>query len=349
MQAVKSIVQSGEALPKPPVSEPAKPSASEPPKPGETPKSTEAPKDTPKVDENDDVPDNITHAKAEHWNKLKESRNNWRTKASDFEKQITDYQTKLKKFESVNPDELTQKIELTSKERDDLSSRLERVAIEQHPKFQAYFQSRFDQAIESAKAAAGPKADKVLAILEAPQTKWRREEINTLYAEMESEGDKYALAAAIQEYDRTRAEKTKTLENHKEELKKLKLVEAEQETERRKQMAAAQELNYQEALKVADGFEAFKGEDGQTHKTTLQKFVKGEVTKDAYMQAFAKGIDYDRLQKSYATMVKERDELKKAVDAMTAGNPSLRGGSGGAPSGKPTTFAEAVKANMRGT
>lgn len=316
----------------PPAEPPKSPMGETSPTIPATPAATDKPTDKPTATqpEGDDIPENFSNAKAENWKKLREIRTRLEGETKTLRDQLKSKDDEIVKFKTKPeiPKEVEERIASITKERDEFSTRLERLAIEQHPKFQAHFQSRLDQAIESAKAAAGPKADQVLAILEAPASKWRKEAINALYAEMEAEGDKYALAAAIQEYDRTRAERSKTLENHKEEAKRLKLVEADNEVERRKQLAAAHELLYQEALKVADGFDSFKGDDGQTHKTTLQKFVKGEATKDAYMQTVSKGIDYDRLQKHYEALAKERDELKAAVAEYQNANPGMRTGAG---------------------
>lgn len=300
----------------------------EPPKEPSAPAAATPSPEAPKGD--DDIPESFSNAKAENWKKLREIRTRLETEAKTLRDQLKAKDDEIVKFKTKPevPKEVEERIASITKERDDFSTRLERLAIEQHPKFQAHFQSRLDTAIEAAKGAAGAKADQVLAILEAPPSKWRKEAINALYAEMEGEGDKYALAAAIQEYDRTRTERAKTLENHKEEAKKLKLVEAENEAERRKQVAAQQDLLYQEALKVADGLDSFKGDGADTNKAALQKFFKGEATKDSYIQTVTKGLDYDRLEKDYKALAKERDELKAAVAEYQGANPGLKTGAG---------------------
>lgn len=291
----------------------------------------------PANDDDVELPKNISGAKAEDWQKLLSQRDKYKTRAQTVADQLKAKDDEIAKFKAkpqVDP-EFQAKHEALQKERDEYSALVERVSIENHPKFKAHFGARFEQAVAAAKTAAGDKADQVLAILEALPSKWRKEAWTALLTEVENEGDKYDLAAAKNEYDRVRAEKVKLLENSKGEAVRLRETEALEKAERDKQHATIRENSYQEALRAARGFEAFKTIEGnEAHNQTvaaneanLRRLITGDgLTKEAYIGAAIQAAESVRLKGVVDTLTKERDELAKAVAEFKQATPGMRGG-----------------------
>lgn len=318
---------------KPPAAAPAAPAA----KPAEPPaKPAES-----KADDDDvELPKNISGAKAEDWQKLISQRDKHKTKAQALAEQLKAKDDEIVKFKTkpqVDP-EVQTKLEALQKERDEFSERLERAAMENHPKFQAHFNARFEQAVNDAKAAAGDKSDQMLAILEAPASKWRKQALEEIVTGMESEVDKATLMLAVRDYDKIRAEKKALLDNSKTEAARLREVEAQERGDREKKMAAARENNVNYALQKAREVDAFKPIEGDTahneavavNEAALKRFLTTVGTKDMtlddFIQAPIQAAEARRLKVIVDTVTKERDELKKAVAAYQQANPGARSG-----------------------
>lgn len=286
-------------------------------------------------DDEGELPKNISGAKAEDWDRLKSYLDKHKTRASTLAEQLKakdEEITKLKLKPALDP-EIQSRIEKTEKERDDLSTRLERSNIEQHPKFQAHFNARFEQVIAAAKSAAGEKSDQVLAVLEAPPSKWRKSAIGEITEGME-EVDKLQLIVAINEYDKVRAEKSQLLANSKTEMEKLRQVEAQERAEQQKQSTTLREARYAEVLKAAREVDAFKTIEGNAehnavvaaNEAALRKFITQDgLTFEEYANAPIQAAEAKRLKVIVDSLTKERDELKKAVAEYQGTNPAARG------------------------
>lgn len=305
----------------------------------------------------------ITKPKPSDWQALQQSRDEWKRKAETFskekvdvssklEKEINDYKAKLVEFEtkSAKPEE----VEALRKERQALQEKVERLDLASSEKFSSYYNSKFEQAVTQAVDAVGKdKTDQIKTLLEAPKSAWRKAQLNEIVGAMESEVDKLQLIAAMTEYDRTRSERDKQLDDHKVNLSKLREVQQQQQREAQERDVARRKGIVTDVIrKAADSFEVFKEKEGDAdHNAAVSKahklvedFVMGTLDDSVAISLPLKAAEYDRVSKLIPTLQAKIKEQEEALANYKQAAP--KGGEippGQKPaSDRPKTFKEQV-------
>lgn len=329
------------------------------PKPTDKPKPPAAEPEKPATEK--DEP--FVSPKAADWKKLKAERDEFSKKASEhetaakthaeklaaIEKEYTEYKTKT----AIDPKE----IEALKKANETYAEKLERLALQETPKFQNYYNSKFEAALNQALDAVGKdKSDQVKSVLEAPKSAWRKGVLNEVIGGIESEVDKLNLIAAVNEYDRTRDERDRQLANHRENLKEYHAVEEKRKQELQERNVAHRKTILDTFSKEAAKFESFRTGDDPEHNVQVAKnsklletFIMGGELDDATLAMLpiqaAEGL---RLQKVVAQRDAKIAELEDAVKKYQTAAPALEGS--GAPASEkatPKSYGEQVMENLR--
>lgn len=303
----------------------------------------EPPPQTPQKPPQQSTPANddktFTSPKAADWKKLKGERDEWQKKATEHETAIKTHTEKLAavekeyaeyKTKTVDPKEIDE----IRKANESLNAQLQRHALSETPKFKSHYGNRFEAATARALDTVGKdKADQIKAVLEAPNSAWRKGILNEILMGMDTELDKLNLIAAVNEYDRTRDERNKELDNHSANLRELKAREQAEQ-----QQAAERQLNNRkailaEALKEAEKFDAFKTGDDAEHnlqvaknKKLVEDFVMGGNIPDSVVLMLpVLAAEGERLQKVTSTQAAKITELEEALKKYQGAEPTLEG------------------------
>lgn len=290
--------------------------------------------------------------KAADWKKLKAERDELHKKATEhettakthaeraaaLEKEYSEYKAKT----TFNPEE----IETLKKDRESAHALLERVALEQTPKFRDYYNSKFEGALAQALDTVGKdKAEQVRAVLEAPKSAWRKGILNELVEGMESQVDRLNLIAAVNEYDRTRDERSKQLDNHKSALKELQAHETKSKKDQEERATALRQANQKtlikETLAKAENYESFKANDDPAHnaqvaknKKVIEQMIEGTIEDSVTLMLPIMAAEGERLTKVTADQKAKIAELEEALAKYKTAQPALEGS--GAPAGEKT-------------
>jgi hypothetical protein len=194
---IMSQVNSAFAQPAP-VATPAKPAEPEKPKPAPA-ATTPAPKveqkgipdptaaDSPaatepaKADDQDDTPADLPESAKPNWKAIRQTARQAREEAAALKKQLEQREAEFKTAQ-----EWTKEREQLAKQNEELSARLQAVAIERHPKFQAYFGEREKVLVGQAKKIAGERGEHLAAILSMPEGVAKNSALNEVLTDLDT-------------------------------------------------------------------------------------------------------------------------------------------------------------------
>lgn len=311
-------------------------------KPSETPKAPVEPaaEKTPPVEANDDdepVPAIIKSQKA-----ADEFRNLRRTLKSQIKAKEAEIFGLKKKVEEVShtqpvitqtPSIDVKEFERLKTEREQLVDQIERVSLEASPRFKAKFDKVTTEIEASAKDAAGEKAEEALSLLKMTPSKYRKEKLNEIVADL-GPADQSALVIAFARMDQARAEKEDVLNNHREYIQQLQSEELAKQQEQQSLAQAKREYIIKQAMEVAKDFEAFQHkEDDPTHnaeadeyRSEVAAFINGQIdeTHSAFLPILAAEGQYLKAKKIPALEAKIK-ELETVINEMKGSNPKLEG------------------------
>ncbi len=120
---------------------------------------------------------------SENWKKFVSARDEGFKKRDSQIKELADKlrETETKFSTVVDPKEF----ETVKSEREKLSETLRLVAVEKHPRFQAYYDNKTNAQIDLAKRISGPdKAETIAVLLKTPESEYRARQIEDLMADM---------------------------------------------------------------------------------------------------------------------------------------------------------------------
>lgn len=301
--------------------------------PAEAPKS--ALPDMKAVADDVDLPPNMSPKAAENWKKLKAEREAARKEAAALKAQVE----AAKQSAQANPE-----FEQLKKEREELSQQLQMLDVERHPKFQAYFGQRMEQAIATAKSLVpADKADHVAALLQAPESAYRSSQLNEVLAEMsplESSQFGAALLSLKQVQSERQAELAKVKDNYSR-IQQQRIAEQQaQQQQFEKSFNEIVEAHKEvPVFATRDGDEAWNQSVNQRlelarniygGKLPVQDLARASLWAAAAPEFMRQAID----------LSKENAALKAENEALRGSSPTL-GGSGSTPGAETDIPADA--------
>ncbi len=195
-------------------------------------------------------------AKAENWKSLRESRDEFRTKAEAFEKELS----ALKALPKTAAN--TEELEALKKERDDYSEKLRLIAVEKHPKFEAHFNGRINGILESAKNLIGGENGQALAdLLKLPDSEYKNSQLETAISNIGAvKGAK--LGALMVQLDQISSERSAEVAKAKDTFESMVKGERDKETARQASVTQTFEETLKKAQDPKDGLFVFQKRDG---------------------------------------------------------------------------------------
>lgn len=285
-------------------------------------------------------PETFTSAKAADWKKLKEERQTWQTKASEFEKKFLESSKELEvikaKAAATDPSpELKKQIDALTAEKEKYLNQLETVALERSERFNNIFKAKFEPALARAKEAAGDHAEKIEHLMQLPPSKWRKERVHEIIETL-GDLDRAAVSNAFDKYDTARAERDDAIKNSKDSLSKLQAMEAEQSKRDQELREANVNAALQSIITTARKHEAFTLKDNdeehnamvKANEIALENFLRGKMSGSDVAALAIDGLEGRRLRDKVITSLNKKvEELEAAVKEYQSASPGTSGGS----------------------
>lgn len=323
----KHFMEKGEKKPAIPVEATPAPSTAPAPAPAPTPVKVD-PKDKPLVPEfktptpppaqPEPPPAPVkekTKIPSEHFKQLESDRDTWRTKASEYEKQLADFKAQMEQVKNTPPapppdyevlkSELAKHQELVSQ-----------IALERSPQFKAAFDDKISESIRDAQDVVGKDKAEVLGqILSMPAGESRDEELKSFASEL----DEFEAGGLREQYfkiKKLQREREHELMNHKENLKKIKDYEQVKATEdRAMRNETRKKLAEAEMAEASQFYPEFREVEGNSeHNARVsesRQMVKDFLSNDLSDKEMARLMVY--AVKGYRST--ETDVLKDALIA----------------------------------
>lgn len=337
---IEATLPAAPPTPAPASPEPAKPSI-EPAKP-QTPEPAK-PAATVNPDEEDENGEKWPR-KAADWKKFTDKR---KEEKLAYEKQVAEQAARIKEYEDKlskigDPSEaLTLKERLAQKEKEaqDYEQRLRTVAVEQHPKFKAYFDSKINPRIDLAKEIVGGEhADKMAELLKSPKSPYRDQQIREIAGQLE-DYDRARLGALQNELDSVYAERNSEIAKANENYQNMTKAEQERakadQEKRVKDFENGFKSTVAKATDPKDGLFLFQKREGdeawnqQVDKrleAAKNLIYSNNATPETISQAALYAVALPDILKAYIDRESTITKLEAQVKELSAANPSLAGG-----------------------
>lgn len=291
------------------------------------------PEEKPATDEEEPVPAIIKSKKAA--DEFRTLQRNLKAQIRAKEQQILGLRAQVEqaKHAPLTPQADPKELEQLKAEREQLIEQIERANLESSPRFKGRFEKMFSEIEAMAKDAAGEQGDEAVALMKMPQSKYRKDRLNQMVAEM-APADQTALVLAFSRMDQAKAERDNALSNHREYLQQIQAEEIAKESERETLEKAKREYIIKQVLEVANDFEAFKPIEGDEehnaeadeYRREIAAFINGEIdqTHSAFLPILAAEGQYLKTKKVPALEAKIK-ELETVISDIKGANPKLDG------------------------
>lgn len=341
-----------------PAPEPSKPAATPPPEPTKAPDKVEPAKEPEKVVEGDSGEKWPRSAK--DWDAFKAKRKEKEEALAKERDEIRVERDKIKaEIETLRGQGPSPELETLKKERDEFERQLRIHAVENHPKFKAYFDNKTNAQIELAKKIVGSEhAEAITKALSLPESEYRDGKIQEL-AEALDPLKQARLGSVINSLSQIQEERSSEIAKSRENFDQM---QAEQKTSGERAQAEAVKAAT-DAINTAlaqasdpktglflyqkkDGNEAWNKEvDARVQ--TFKHLALGNATMQQRAQACRDAAAFPAVLK-YA---QERDveviKLTEQVKALSAAQPSAAGKGNATPENNGSPAPMKVKTGMR--
>lgn len=334
----------GEAGQKPPT-EPVKAVA---PKPSEPAKST-----TQNFDDVDrEIESGKRSPKSEDFKRVKTAASEFRKKYEEAEPKLKEYEKELTELKKA-PKHNAELIKQITEERDRYKGMFEQVAVEISPEFHAKYQKRLDEVKSS---LPSDTADKLMALLQLPDSEAKRKHLAELTVEMD-EFQVAEVVAANREVRSILNQRQGELSKAQESLTKIGEERTKKAQERQTALAKTFEEVISKSQDPKDGIPVFQTREGD------EAWNKGVQERVAVAKAIFSGIEDDSERADAAmwaaaapefltqlkTVTAELATANETIAKLRGSSPSLDGQGGrAADGGRKLSFGELVSRDMKG-
>lgn len=312
---------------------PAKPAAEPPPPAGNPPAKPAAASaaSDPEVDEDGEK----WPRKAADWKQFKAAR---KEEKAALEKQRDDIKAEKERLateiETLRKSGPSPELDELRKERDALSDRLRTVAVEKHPKFEAYFAKKTGDQIELAKQIVGSEhAASIEKLLKQPDSDYRRQSIRELVAALDPL-DQSQVGGVLNSLSQIERERQTEISNARTNFDALTKQEQDANTQRQTQRFKDAEKTFNDtvARAKAENF-LFKNSDNtewnksvEERLSAARKLVFETQDPPRLMQAALDAVAMPALLQDSLAKAKEIESLKAQVARLSAAAPTATPG-----------------------
>jgi len=214
-----------------------------------------------------------------------------------------------------------------------LSEQLRINAIENHPRFKAFYEQKTNTQIEMAKRIVGAEnAERVTAILKMPDGEYRDRQVEELAASL-SQTQAARLGGVINTLDEIASDRQSQIATAKADFDRMQAEnKAKAETSAKQRKEQAEKLFSDTLSKFADTMPVFKkGEDAEQNKAVEERvsyarnLLFGETKPDVLIQAALNAAALPGVIKGYQAALAENAKLQEQIKAMTAAQPTAPG------------------------
>lgn len=252
---------------------------------------------------------------------LAKERDEWKTKAAEFEKKLT----------TTDPAKPTPEFEAIKKERDELDATLRKVAVAEHPKFKQYYDGKESAQVELAKRIVSPElSDKIATILKMPDSQYRDAQLEEAITDL-TPIQQSRLGGVMNSIAELRAERASEIERAREGMSALQEQTKKQSEAQREQLDklfSTQVSALQDAKNGHPLYQTKQGDDKwnsdvaariESAKTILTGRNEPALAINHALHAAA----YPALLQETLSLTKENNALKAQIEQLTKSSPKL--------------------------
>lgn len=312
--------------PNPPPAPPKPDATPEPPK-ADAAKSSEPPKPSapdPKASE-EKVP-----RTSREWESFKTIRD---AKYQEYEKKIKTYESQVNDLsEKASKPVVPPDYESIKKQAEEYDKIIQQIAVENHPKFKAYYDNAISVQIGIAKQIAGSeKAAQLEKLLALPDGDYKTDQIQTLIDDLPPL-QQSRIGGVLNQLDAINNERNSEIQKSRENYKILKQRESDSQATNRKNFEDAFSKAV-EALKGKDGSPMYQMRDGDeawnkevSERIEVAKsYLFGNHAPEQLIQAAANAAAYPAALKQVMGLMEKVGQLEKQIADMTAAQPTING------------------------
>jgi len=303
-------------------------------------KPTEAQKQAAATPADDPAEKTITSAKAADWKAAQAAVVAANLAAKDWEQKLEEKTKEYKEYRKISVDakqleKARSEAKAIADEKEKLQDELHKVALERSPKFNDFFQKKFEDATARIRDAVGTEnADRTEQLMKLPPSTWRKERLNEIREEI-SGFDAGQFDVAISEFDSARRDRDEQIKNSKENYKKLQEIELQAAESSRLSRLSQNEASAAKILAIArEAAPSFKPGDDAEHNAFVQeseqflnKFFKNELSDTDLAMLPVMAREARRLgERVVPSMAKKISELEAALKNYQRSSPTPSSG-----------------------
>lgn len=273
---------------------------------------------------------------AEDWKRMKQEHKN---RENTLASKIKELEGEIGTLRSQPKTEVNQEeIAALKREHEAMSEQLRILDVERHPRFQAYFNDKINNALAMAKqAVGGAMADKVTTILQLPESDYKKEQLRGLFSELDEfqqEDVKEANRQIRATMFERETEKKKATENYQ----KVQQERQKEEVAFRDSFLNAVQTTLKQASDKQNGLAVFQERDGddawngdvQNRRNAAQKFVESTISGKISPEQLALGATWmvaaEPLLKNAVALAKENEQLRAKLEELRSAVPNAADG-----------------------
>lgn len=268
------------------------------------------------------------------------------SRIAELEKALAEREEKLKGYaQAVDPKEHSS----VREERDRLSEALRLAAVENHPRFKAYYDGKVGAQVELAKRVVGPEqAQAVEAILKMPDNEWRSARIEELTSGL-SPVAAARLGAILNTVDELQQERTQEVARARQDYEQAQARQAQEQAQAQAQSKAQAEALFAstlaKAMDQAQGLVTLQKRTGEGAEVAAwnaavdqrvqaaKDLLFGQQQPQELVRAALAAVSFPALLEAHQTLQQELAQAQAQITALKAASPTMpRGASTAAPS-----------------
>lgn len=222
-------------------------------------------------------------------------------------------------------------LEQLKKEKAELDERLRLVAVERHPKFEAYFNNKTTAQLELAKKIVGSdKGEQIASLLKAPDGPIKEKELNDLIDTL-SPLQQSRLGSVMNALTEIQSEKESEIAKSRENYDTIQKKEKEQAESNQKQFLSTFDTIIKQATDPKDGNPVFQKREGdEAWNSEVDKridmarnFIANNHPPDTIAKAALAAVAYPAILKTCQSQAEEIASLKTQIKGLQSATPKV--------------------------
>lgn len=257
-------------------------------------------------------------ADKERLDAIAKERDEWKTKYESGEKN-------WKATPAIPPD-----YESIKKERDQFDQTLRTIAVENHPKFKAYFEGKTEEQFKLAEAIGGEKGKEIVELLKSPDSQWKDARLSDLMTTL-SPLQQSRLGGVMNNLTAIQSERANEIARAKAAHDQIAQQESAKAKERQ---TKAEELFTQTASTLQDpknGMPAYQPRDGdakwndsvKARIESARSLLFGQQEPAALIKAALDAVALPAVLEQSKALMEENSQLKTQLKELQSAQPTM--------------------------